>query len=106
MKNTLKWHLVLHLARNLEEDRETAQNLLQQAAQRKSPLSEAMAEDEKAPDMFRDLHPVHGLYPYVTDRHLNLIFEAWFGLFGPVVEEAGGIADPGPAGDGLRIESF
>ena len=85
LRNTLRWHLVLHLARNLEENRDTAQNLLQQAAKRKSPLAEAIERDEQAPDMFEDL-PLSAAYPYVTDRHLNLIFEAWFGLFGNLVE--------------------
>lgn len=84
--NTLKWHLVLTLARNLEEDRDTARNLLQRAVKTKSPLAEAVERDEQIPDMFRDL-PLSDVYPYVTDRHLNLIFEAWFGLFGEVIED-------------------
>lgn len=84
--NTLKWHLLLHLAQNLEEERETAQNLLQQATKSRSPLAEAMEKDEKIPDMFEDL-PLSAAYPYVTDRHLNLIFEAWFGLFGNRIEK-------------------
>ena len=86
LRNTLKWHLLLHLARNLEENRDTAQSLLQQAAKRKSPLAEAMESDEQIPDMFEDL-PLSATYPYVTDRHLNLIFEAWFGLFGNQIEK-------------------
>jgi len=85
LRNTLKWHLVLHLARNLEENRDTAQDLLQQAAKSKSPLAEAMENDEKVPNMFEDL-PLSAAYPYVTDRHLNLIFEAWFGLFGSIID--------------------
>lgn len=85
LRNTLRWHLVLHLARNLEGERETAQNLLQKAAKTKSPLAEAMAKDERIPDMFEDL-PLSTAYPYVTDHHLNLIFEAWFGLFGNLIE--------------------
>ncbi len=85
LKNTLKWHLLLHLARNLEEERETAQTLLHRAAKRKSPLAEAMEKGKQIPDMFEDL-PLSATYPYVTDRHLNLIFEAWFGLFGNLIE--------------------
>ena len=85
LRNTLRWHLLLHLARNLEENRDTAQNLLQKAAKSKSPLAEAIERDEQAPDMFEDL-PLSAAYPYVTDRHLNLIFEAWFGLFGNLIE--------------------
>ncbi len=84
--NTLKWHLILHLARNLEEDRQSAQDLLQQAARRKSPLVEAVAQEEEVPDMFKDLPLSGAAYPYVTDRHLGLIFEAWFGLFEQIVE--------------------
>ncbi len=81
LADTLKWHLVLHLAQDLEADRETAQTLLQRAASAKSPLAEAMEGDEKIPDMFEDL-PLTAASPYVTDRHLRLIFEAWLGLFG------------------------
>ncbi len=81
LADTLKWHLVLHLAQDLEADRETAQTLLQKAASAKSPLAEAMEGDEKIPDMFEDL-PLSAASPYVTDRHLRLIFEAWLGLFG------------------------
>ena len=86
LKNTLKWHLVLHLARNLEEERGSAQALLQRAAKAKSPLAEAMEKNEEIPDMFEDL-PLSGTYPYVNDRHLNLIFDAWFGLFGNQIEK-------------------
>ena len=85
LRNTLKWHLVLHLARNLEENRDTAEALLRQAAKSKSPLAEAIERDEQVPDMLEDL-PLSAAYPYVTDRHLNLIFEAWFGLFGPIID--------------------
>jgi len=85
LKNTLKWHLVLHLARNLEEERGSAQDLLQRAAETQSPLAEAMEKDEEIPDMFEDL-PLSATYPYVTDRHLGLILEAWFGLFGSLIE--------------------
>jgi len=84
IKNTLKWHLMLHLARNLEKERETSQELLEKATAAKSPLAEALVGDEKIPDMFQDL-PLSASYPYVTERHLKLIFEAWFGLFGTVI---------------------
>jgi hypothetical protein len=85
LKNTLKWHLVLHLARNLEAERVSAQDLLQRAAKSKSPLTEALEKDEEIPDMFEDL-PLSATYPYVTDRHQGLIFEAWFGLFSSLIE--------------------
>lgn len=85
LRNTLKWHLLLHLARSLEGERETAQKLLKKATAAKSPLAEAMEKNEQIPDMFEDL-PLSATYPYVTDRHLKLIFEAWFGLFGNLVE--------------------
>ncbi len=86
IQNTLKWHLVLHLARNLEEERVSAQDLLKRAAKTKSPLAEAMEKDEEIPDIFEDL-PLSATYPYVTERHLSLILEAWFGLFGGLIEK-------------------
>ena len=85
LRNTFRWHLVLHLARNLEGERETADTLLEQAAKTKSPLTEALERGEPFPGMFEDL-PLSAAYPYVTDRHLNLILEAWFGLFGPIID--------------------
>lgn len=85
LKNTLKWHLLLHLARNLEKNRDTAEAFLQQAAKSKSPLAGAIERDEQIPDMLEDL-PLSAPYPYVTDRHRNLIFEAWFGLFSPIID--------------------
>lgn len=86
LNNTLKWHLILHLAGSLEEDRKSAEAMLQQVTQTKSPLAEAMEGGEPIPDIFEDL-PLSAAYPYVTDRHLNLIFEAWFGLFGTQIEK-------------------
>ncbi len=83
-KNTLKWHLMLHLAGSLEEDRKSAEAMLQRVTKTKSPLAEAMAEGEAVPNIFEDF-PLSAAYPYVTDRHLDLIFEAWFGLFGAQV---------------------
>ena len=85
-KNTLKWHLILHLARSLEEERKSAEAMLQRATQRKSPLADAMEGGAPIPDIFADL-PLSAAYPYVTDRHLSLIFEAWFGLFGTQIEK-------------------
>ncbi len=86
LKNTFKWHMVLHLAQHLEQERENAQMLLERATNVKSPLADAMAQEETVPDMFQDL-PLSGTYPYVTERHLGLIFEAWFSLFGTVLED-------------------
>ena len=85
-KNTLKWHLILHLANSLEEDRKTAEVMLQRVTKTKSPLAEAMERGQPIPDIFDDL-PLSATYPYITDRHLNLIFEAWFGLFGTRIEK-------------------
>ncbi len=83
-KNTLKWHLMLHLAGSLEEDRKSAEAMLHRITKTKSPLAEAMEGGDPVPDIFEDL-PLSTAYPYITDHHLNLIFEAWFGLFGSQV---------------------
>ena len=81
----LKWHIILHLAREFEEKWEEAQEILERLSQEKSPLEGALEEDPE--EQFLDI-----TYPLlsdlrVDDRHLGQVIEAWFGLFGEMVPE-------------------
>lgn len=78
----LKWHLILHLAREIEESSAMAVEMLMQARQQKSPLEEALGEGSSLEDFFKDLPPLE--IPMDED-HLRQVFEAWFGLFGKSV---------------------
>lgn len=76
----MKWHIILHLARDIEDDRREADNLLEELKDKGSPLLGLLGEeDTKNPLM--DLNPFESdpqtaLYP------MDLILEAWFSLFG------------------------
>ena len=53
--NALKWHLILHLAREFEENRVEAEEMLSQVKQQKSPLAQALEEDAPIKGLFEDL---------------------------------------------------
>jgi hypothetical protein len=84
----LKWHLILHLAREIEENRVEAEEMLRQLKQRKSPLEEALGEEAPSPGIFNDL-PQSGTYPSSDEHRLRLILEAWLGLFRKYVPDDG-----------------
>jgi hypothetical protein len=79
-EQTLKHHLVLHLAAETEESLHTAESLIDVLKASGSPLSEALDAEEGRPGLFDDL-------PSLKERSLwqghqwSQIVEAWFGLF-------------------------
>ncbi|MFH1481434.1 MAG: hypothetical protein ABIG67_09200 [Pseudomonadota bacterium] len=79
--DVLKWHLVLHLAREVEEERFEADVLLQTLKGRDTLLKGALEEDEGGGKLLSDL-PGFEIEPIMDDHQLGQIFEAWFGLFG------------------------
>ncbi len=80
-EQALKWHLVLHLERKLEEDRTSADEMLLRVKAEKSPLAEALGETNLSHGLFDDL-PLSDSHPSIEDRHLSHVLGAWFGLFG------------------------
>jgi hypothetical protein len=76
----LKYHLVLHLAAEVEESHHTAESLIDVLKTSRSPLSGALDAEEDTPGLFGDL-------PSLKDQTLwqgyqwSQIVEAWFGLF-------------------------
>jgi hypothetical protein len=78
--HALKWHLVLHLARQMEGHYQETRQMLAVLRQGSSPLKDALEEDGSAKGFLEDL-PETDSGPFGDDRHLRLIMEAWFGLF-------------------------
>jgi hypothetical protein len=86
--HTLKWHLILHLAQESEENRVRAEEMLLQMKQEKSPLAEALGEESPGRGLFEDL-TAYDTSPYLNMRYFRQVFEAWLGLFGNYVPHNG-----------------
>ncbi|MBW1781876.1 MAG: hypothetical protein JRL30_14185 [Deltaproteobacteria bacterium] len=84
--HAFKWHLILHLERELEENLASADEILLRMKAKKSPLEEALEETNPSQDLFEDL-PLSGVYPSTGEHHLGQILTAWFGLFGGMVQD-------------------
>ncbi len=78
-EQTLRWHMILHLAREFEENRMEAEGLLNKLRNRKSPLQGAL--DEDPPGFFEDT-PLMETRLRVDAYDVRRVLEAWFGLFG------------------------
>ncbi len=81
---SLKWHLILHLARDMEKERQEADRMLRGLKEGKSPIADLLGEGAvKNPLM--DLSqfesdPQTVLYP------IDQVFDTWFGLFGEYIK--------------------
>jgi hypothetical protein len=83
-EQALKWHLILHLERELEENRTSADEMLLRVKAKRSPLAEALGEAAPRNDFFDDL-ALSDSHPSIEERHLRQVLSAWFGLFGRVL---------------------
>ena len=79
-ERTLRWHLMLHLAGELEENLSDAEILLHKIKQSKSPLHEALGEGAPPHSVLDDLPP-NDPSPYGERYLLEGVLEAWLGLF-------------------------
>jgi hypothetical protein len=84
--NALKWHLILHLARDFEENRLEEEEMLSQVKQQKSPLAQALGEEEPFKGLFEDL-PQSEKSLFADKHHLGQVIKAWFGLFGDHLQD-------------------
>ncbi len=84
----LKWHLILHLARESEENRIQAEQMLMDLKSKKSPLAEALEDDTSSSGIFNDL-PVFGSQPLMDKHLIRPVLEAWIGLFGSYIPDEG-----------------
>lgn len=80
---TVKSHLILHLARDIDESRYEADNLLETLRQAGSPLAGSVEEDPGNP--IADLPHFQG-EPLMGAFAMEQVFEAWFALFGEYVK--------------------
>jgi hypothetical protein len=78
---SLKHHLVLHLAEEIEESLHTAESIIDVLKTSSSPLGGALDAEEEPPGLFDDL-PSHRDQPLWQGYQWSQIVEAWFGLFG------------------------
>ena len=76
-----KWHVILHLARQLEQNHSEADKLLDQVRLQKSPVDEALEEHSVSGNLLADL-PGFEDYFSTHEHHLSQLIEAWIGLFG------------------------
>ncbi|MBW2030333.1 MAG: hypothetical protein JRJ31_14825 [Deltaproteobacteria bacterium] len=92
----LRWHMILHLARELEEQREEADQVLKRLKHRKSPLEGVLDEDSELKSLFEDL-PGFSEGPPAGSAEIAPILEAWLGLFGGNLGPRGFLVTVNPA---------
>lgn len=81
----LKWHLILHLAQDMEDQKREADSVLKIVKERDVPLKGILEESEDVEGLAEDLPPFDS-DPLGNEYHLRQIFQAWFGLFGEYLE--------------------
>ena len=79
--HSFRWHLILHLAREYEYQRQEADRILKLLKEKKSPLKGVIEEADKEKSPLEDL-PKFESDSITDEHHLRQIFEAWFSLFG------------------------
>ena len=77
----LKWHLILHLAQDMEDQRLEADRMLKTLKEKDVLLKGIIEESEDVKGLVEDVPPFES-EPILDERHLRQIFEAWFALFG------------------------
>ncbi|MFC1884036.1 hypothetical protein ACFL2O_04630 [Thermodesulfobacteriota bacterium] len=82
----LEWHLLLHLARKLEESSSEAYELLTLVKKKKSPVEEALEEKTQTSGLIDDL-PESNAYGYLGEYQVYRIIQAWLGLFGTYLDK-------------------
>jgi len=83
---SLRWHMVLHLARELEEQKQEAEQALQRLKERRSPLEGVLEDESELKDLFDDM-PGFAAEPPAGAYNTALVLEAWVGLFGGYLKE-------------------
>lgn len=84
--NILKWHLILHLAKEIEENKLQSQEMLMRLKQKKSPVEDALEDRTTLKGLFEDL-PTSVTEPLIQEHQIDQILYAWVGLFGEYLGE-------------------
>lgn len=86
---SLKWHLILHMAREIEMQSLEADLLLRDLKEKKSPIRDILdPEEEEGVGVFDDLPGFHS-ESSVHESHWGQVVESWLGLFGDTIGESG-----------------
>jgi hypothetical protein len=81
-----RWHLILHLEGDIEEQRIAADDILKSLKHKRSPLDGSIEKPWDMQILLGDLSDL-GTEALLKDRNLKQILEAWFGLFGGYIKE-------------------
>ena len=82
----LKWHLILHLAQDVEDQRLEADKALKALKEKDVPLKGIVEESEDMESLLGDLSPFES-EPTGNEHRLRQILEAWGALFGGYLKE-------------------
>ena len=86
-EKTFRWHILLHLAREIDEQHMEADKMLR-SLKDKEPIFEGSIErTDNVNDLLRDL-PQFETKSFFNESNLKQIFEAWFGLFGGYLKDS------------------
>jgi len=83
--DTLRWHLVLHLARELENQRDEADRILNALRRKKSPLEGLTDDLDEDHGLFDDL-PGFDWAPETSSSDPSPVLRAWIRLFGARID--------------------
>lgn len=82
----IRWHLILHLAGELEKENADVEASLKKLKNAGSPLREAIGEEDLPEGILDDLPSLSPASSGKITQRLNHWIEAWFGLFASHVE--------------------
>ena len=80
-----RWHMVVHLAHELEEQRDEADRILNALREKRSPLIGLTDDSDEIQSLFEDL-PTFDWAPEAGRTDPSPTVEAWLGLFGSVLD--------------------
>jgi hypothetical protein len=84
--NSLKWHLILHLAQDVEDQKLEADKALRALKEKDVPLKGTVEESGEMGHLLGDLAPFES-EPIGDEHRLRQILEAWLALFGGYLNE-------------------
>ncbi len=84
--HALKWHLILHLAQDMEDQKLEADKALKALKEKDVPLKGIVEESDDMESLLGDLPPFES-EPLGDEYRLRQILEAWVGLFGGYLKE-------------------
>ena len=83
---TLRWHLILHLAQDMEDQRREADRMLASLKEKGILFNGIIEESDDVQNLVEDLPSFDSDF-FVPKQHMMRIFEAWFALFGVYLRE-------------------